>query len=151
MILHCLLIHQQVYNIPLLFSSNFDNCQQCKLNINAQKFKVLILSKSKQNLQYCFYINQSEVEVVHSYKYLGLIITSNGSLKSSVSTLANQARKAMFVMMKKAPYLNYPPPALMCKLFDALVAPVCEYACEWWGFQEKMTLSYCIVNFVRWC
>ena len=25
----------------------------------------------------------------------------------------------------------------MCKLFDALVAPVCEYACEWWGFQEK--------------
>ena len=83
---------------------------------------MLIFSKAKLKLQYCFYINQSEVEVVHSYKYLGLIITSNGSLKSSVSTLVNQARKAMFVLMKKAAYLNYPPPALMCKLFDALVA-----------------------------
>ena len=71
------------------------------------------------------------MEVVHSYKYLGLIITSNGSLKSSVSTLVNQARK---VLMKKAVYLNYPPPAL---IFDVLVAPVCEYACEWWGFQGK--------------
>ena len=112
-------------------------CHQWKLNINAQKSKVLIFSKAKLKLQYRFYINQSEVEVVHSYKYLGFIITSNGSLKSSVSTLVNQARKAMFVLMKKAAYLNYPPPALMCKLFDALVAPVCEYACEWWGFQEK--------------
>ena len=63
--------------------------------------------KAKLKLQYRFYINQSEVEVVHSYKYLGLIITSNGSLKSSVSTLVNQARKAMFVFMKKAAYLNY--------------------------------------------
>ena len=98
---------------------------------------MLIFSKAKLKLQYRFYINQSEVEVVHSYKYLGLIITSNGSLKSSVSTLVNQARKAMFVLMKKAAYLNYPPPALLCKLFDALVAPVCEYACEWWGFQGK--------------
>ena len=74
-------------------------CQQWKLNINAQKSKVLIFSKAKLKLQYRFYINQSEVEVVHSYKYLGLIITSNGSLKSSVSTLVNQAPKAMFVLL----------------------------------------------------
>ena len=49
-------------------------CHQWKLNINAQKSKVLIFSKAKLKLQYRFYINQSEVEVVHSYKYLGLII-----------------------------------------------------------------------------
>ena len=42
-------------------------CQQWKLNINAQKSKVLIFSKAKLKLQYYrFYINQSEVEVVHS-------------------------------------------------------------------------------------
>ena len=70
------------------------------------KIEMLIFSKAKLKLQYRFYINQSEVEVVYSYKYLGLIITSNGSLKSSVSTLVNQARKAMFVLMKKAAYLK---------------------------------------------
>ena len=33
-----------------------------------------------------------EFEIVSSLKYLGLVLESNGSLKSAISTLINQAR-----------------------------------------------------------
>ena len=98
----------------------------------------MIFSKSSTYLHqnFIYKINQTELEIVQCYKYLGFLLNAKGSLKLSVSTLAKQAQKAMYGLLKKIANLRYPPPVLMCKLFDAVVAPVCNYACELWGFQK---------------
>ena len=85
-------------------------------------------------LQYRFFINEEEIEIVTSIKYLGLVLKSNGSLKPAVATLANQAKKALFSLMQKVVYLDYPLPFLLLKLFDALITPVLEYGCQIWDY-----------------
>ena len=95
-------------------------CKVWQLSINAEKTKVMVCSKVSLSTQYRFYINDKEIEIVPSIKYLGLVLKSNGSLLPTISTLTNQARKSIFVLMKKLTYLDFPPPFLMCKLFDAL-------------------------------
>ena len=56
------------------------------------------------------------------------------SMLPTISTLTNQARKSIFVLMKKLTYLDFPPPFLMCKLFDALITPILES--QLWDFQS---------------
>ena len=102
--------------------------QEC---INA---KAMICSSVSLSEQYSFYINDKEIKIVQSIKYLGLVIKLNRSMIPAISTLTNQAKK-LFVLMKKIVYLEFPPPFLMCKLFDALITPILEYSCQLWDFQ----------------
>ena len=52
-------------------------------------------------------------------------------------TLYLLANKALFVLMKKITYLQYPraPLYLMYKLFEALIIPILEYGCQIRDFQ----------------
>ena len=71
----------------------------------------------------------------HQLSILGLVLKSNGLLLQAVSTLTHQARKSVFVLMKTITFLDFPPPFLMCKLFDTLITPILEYGCQIWNFQ----------------
>ena len=97
----------------------------------------MIYARVTQPLQYRFVINEEEVEIVTSIKYLGLVLKLNGSLKPAIATLANQAKKALFTLMQKVLYLDYPPPFLLLKLFDPLITPVLEYGCQIWGYMTS--------------
>ena len=97
------------------------------------KSKVMIFSKTSRTYStsnLTFFVGERKIEIVSSIKYLGLVLTSNGSMSSAISTLANQARKALFDLIKKTTYLHYPPPYLMCKCFDALITPILEYGSQ---------------------
>ena len=67
---------------------------------------------------------------VSSYKYLGIILSSNGSFKLAISTIAKQGSKALFSLFRTASQLSFPDPLLLFYLFDALVRPVLEYGNE---------------------
>ena len=109
-------------------------CQKWHIQVNFVKTKVLVFSRSRspgpQN--YTFAINQSIVETTNEYKYLGLLLCRNGTYKKAITTLAGQAKKALFCPMTKASRLYYPKPALLGHLFDSLVRPILEYAGEIW-------------------
>ncbi len=74
------------------------------------------------------------LEHVHEYKYLGVILVSNGLFKPAISALANQSNKALFSLMKVSTALSFPPPTVMCYLFDSLIKPITEYGAEIWGY-----------------
>ena len=72
-------------------------------------------------------------------------------MSSAISTLANQARKALFDLIKKTTYLHYPPPYLMCKCFDALITPILEYGSQIQTFSrgDSLKLKSSTENFVN--
>ncbi len=74
------------------------------------------------------------LEHVREYKYLGVILASNRSFKPAISALANQSNKALFSLMKVSSALSFPPPTVMCYLFDSLIKPIMEYGAEIWGY-----------------
>ena len=41
------------------------------------------------------------IEVTKSYRYLGIILTSNGGLKTAADTLAKQGQKSLFCLLKR--------------------------------------------------
>jgi len=67
------------------------------------------------------------------YKYLGLMFSSNGTFNHAPMTLANQANKALFLLIKQTIKLGHPNPNLLCKLYDTLLRQIHEYGSEIWG------------------
>ena len=63
-----------------------------------------------RNLQLThFNLNGHPIEIVKSYKYLGILLSDSSSLKPAyISTLANQVQKAMFSLLKKIRHLDVP-------------------------------------------
>ena len=111
-----------------------DYCITWALQNNLTKTKVIPFT-TRRSLRSPIHIllNGEEIEVVKEYKYLGLLLSANGSLKPAINTLAAQANKALFALMKSAARLKYPSPSLLAHLFDSLVSPIMEYACEVWA------------------
>ena len=111
-------------------------CDKWKLQINADKTKVIIFSKQKTRLDNInFSIGGSKIEIVEEFKYLGVTFTYNGNFTRCLTTLQTQANRAMFSVIKRARkdnFLIY----TQFDLFDKLVMPVMLYGCEIWGFKD---------------
>ena len=76
-------------------------------------------------------LNGVTISMATEYKYLGLLLPSNGSLKQTIDTLAAQANKATFSLMKTAMHLQHPKPSTLLHLFDALVRPITVGSCTY--------------------
>ena len=89
-------------------------------------------------------LNGVTISMATEYKYLGFLLPSNGSLKQAIDTLAAQANKATFSLMKTAMHLQHPKPSTLLHWFDALVRPITEYGCEAWSCYraEVMELTH---------
>ena len=63
-------------------------------------------------------------------------------------TLAGQAQKAIFKMMKYLYKFTFLSPRHKLELFDKLITPILNYGCEVWGFIqanaiERVHLQFC--------
>ena len=70
------------------------NCNKWKLKLNKTKTKVIVFRKGgllPRNLK--FYYDDTELEIVSSFSYLGIVFTSGGSFSTAQQTLAGQAQK----------------------------------------------------------
>ena len=66
-----------------------DYCEFWRLTLNQQKSKVLIFSKGKLP-NYSFELNNSTLEIVKEYKYLGILFSKNNSFLATKKQIAEQ-------------------------------------------------------------
>ena len=85
----------------------------------------MIFSKkmTEKNLFY-FYYGPNAVELVNSYKYLGVMFYFTGKFKESVANLSDKARKAYFALKSKLPYNNNLSEKSWLKLYNSMIAPI---------------------------
>jgi len=110
-------------------------CDNWKLEVNASKTKVVIFSKGKCKILPTFYFNRTKLDIVEDFSYLGIKFNYNGRLNKTTKHLSDQARKAMFSVLKKSRTL-FLDIDLQLHLFDTLVTPVLLYGCEVWGVND---------------
>ena len=77
------------------------------------------------------------LEIVPNYKYLGVIFRSVSRCDGNIfgdnyDHVANQARKAMYKILKDTKKIGMMPPVVALQLFDSLVLPILEYGSEIW-------------------
>ena len=104
-----------------------------KLEINVKKTKCMIFNKTGRLIHKKFYLGRSRIENVRTYKYLGLVITPSGEIKSALDDLRSRALKAYMSLKTKlgACFKEYVDDTI--SLFDTLVKPILLYGSDFWG------------------
>ena len=108
-------------------------CHKWQLVINIKKSKVIVFNPSGRvisGLKFC--IQGGNLEVVKTYSYLGIEMSTSGSFCVAKSNLTEKARKAMSPLYSIISQFNLP-----CKdslnLFHLLVKPISLYCSEVWA------------------
>ena len=107
----------------------------------------MIFGARKVN-HFSFYLGDTNLEIVNSYKYLGTFFTPTGSFLQARKHIATQANKAMHLLNMRINNLDLPVD-LQLKLFDNTILPILTYACEVWGFESCKLLEPIHNQFLR--
>ena len=134
---------QKQIDILKSFADNFDMC------VNMSKTKIIVFRKGgflaeKERWTY----GNELIEVVNSYKYLGMSFTTKLSLTQAVSDLAVKAKARTARILRCLFRLGEVPSSVFFQIFDAQITPVLMYGAEVWGFHqfseiEKVHLFAC--------
>ena len=125
-------------------------CQTWKLRVNIGKTKIVIFGKGRLRQGTTFYYENSTIEIVKKFKYLGVYLTNSGSLYSTIKYNSEQANKALTVPLRKISYLNLSVD-LQLDLFNTMIKPFIFYNSEIWGFNitkilERIQLRFFKIN-----
>ena len=91
-------------------------------------------------------MGNNDIEIIKEYKYLGVVFASTGSFLNAPKHIAEQAKKAMYLLFMQINNLNLPLD-LQLKLFDHTVMPILCYASEY----QNMMLHLFIYLFIYLC
>ena len=110
-------------------------CEKWKLKVNVSKTKIIIFG-SRKHLDRVYLYNKKQIEIVDYFKYLGVHFTPNGKFTECRKYVVNQARKAMYLILKKA-RIQKPPIDVQLDLFHSMVLPILLYSSEVWGIENN--------------
>ena len=105
------------------------------MEINATKSKVVIFCKNKRaftNLK--FYIYNKQIDIVTEIKYLKLLFSYTGNLKTATNYLYKKALKAYLRFYDIMQYNGDFTTNIYMKIFDMIVKPILTYNSEIWIF-----------------
>ena len=110
------------------------------MKVNVEKIKIVIFSNGRQPKNLSFTYDNSVIDIVQEFNYLGIYFSRNGTFKYCRKHLAEKATKAMYEVIKKGRKHGL---SISCQLdlFDKLVKPVLLYGCEIWGFVNNDILE----------
>ena len=116
------------------------------LTINSSKTKIMVFENGKHS-HLRIYLNGVELEVVNSFRYLGVELFINGNWSWAQKHIAQHATRALHRLYNIFKQITVPITEQL-KLFDSLVGSIMSYASESWGFHEapdieKYILSFC--------
>ena len=80
-------------------------CDDWCLTVNIQKTKIMVFNNAGRLSNVQFKLNNTVLECVHRYKYLGLTFCSSGSFMYAQEELYNTASKAYF-KLKRPPFIK---------------------------------------------
>ena len=124
-------------------------CATWGLNINISKTKVMIFENSRYHTYYDFYLNNIKLEVVSSFKYLGIYFFKNGNLHRTQKRIAEHANYALHNLFSLFSQIELTI-SEKCKLFDSLVGSILNYSAEIIGVYEAKNIELLHTKFCRW-
>jgi hypothetical protein len=80
-----------------------------------------------------FLIKGKQLEIVQSYKYLGITFRSSGTFSVNIKELYTKATRVYFTIRSQLLKGHILRPDIVIKLFNSMVKPITLYGCEIWG------------------
>ena len=135
---------QKQLDIPAKYSSDF------KLKVNIDKTKSRSFNKSGRLLKTeKFYYKGDMIEPTKHYKYLGILLDSNGKFNSAMDDVAKKGMTAPHSIYKLST-CNFISHETLIETFNSLIKPIVLFSSEIWGYEikpdcttEKSRLRFC--------
>ena len=128
--------------------TDLDNYYEtCHLKINTSKTKAMIFENG-QRTDHTFYIYNTAIEVVDSFKYLGIMLFKNGNWYRSQKSIAQHASFALYNLFSVFNDVDLPV-SRKCKLFDTLVGSILNFGAEIWGMHKASDIEAIHTKFLR--
>ena len=99
-------------------------CHEWKLKLNVNKTKIMIFEKGRPTYHH-FVLNNSVIEVVNSFKYLGVYFYKNISWKETQKQISQRASISLhnlFIVFNQTEL----PTSQKLKLFDSMILPILQ-------------------------
>ena len=104
--------------------------------------------KKGQPTTYDFYLNIIKLEVVSTFKYLGVYFYKPGNKLRIQKHIANHASFALHNLFSALNNVEIPT-TKKCNMFDALVSSILNYGCEVWAYHEVKDIEMVHTKFCR--
>ena len=109
-------------------------CRQWRMNVNLDKTKVVQFRRATCEVtKFKFMFNFEALEIVPSYRYLGMDINEHLDFSRSVSLLADAAGRALGSLVTKHRSVQGLPYETFTKVYKSTVVPVMDYPSGIWG------------------
>jgi hypothetical protein len=132
-----------------------DYVNKWNLEVNINKTNVVIFQKYGKKLKHDFYLGNSQISCSNTYNYLGITFENNCTFKQAAMDLKSKATKATFSLLSTLTSNNYMDIQLHLNLFDKIIKPISNYACEIWlpnqfpNIIKKEIKNYDVLPFER--
>ena len=123
-------------------------CTLWGLKTNTRKTKAMIFEKGRHT-HFDFYLDNVKLEMVTSFKYLGIHFFKNVNWYRTQQRLAQHASFALHKLFSLFSQMELTI-SKKCKLFDVLVGSVLNYGAEIWGNHEAKDIEILHTKFCRW-
>lgn len=108
------------------------------LTLNIPKTKVVVFVPPRKHVKAStthFVYKGEALDIVASFKYLGIELHGTQPFGSAAKRLAMSGSKALHALRRRCAELGISCPSLTIELFDSLVRPVLSYGAEVWATQ----------------
>ena len=125
-----------------------------KLEVNLAKTSIIVFRKGGHLSRHeRWTYGDVELEVVNSYKYLGIALTTKLSTTQAVADFIPKAKRKIITILKALRKINCTGWGVFSKIFDAQIQPALLYAAEIWGTGRVETVEkvhlFAIKRFLR--
>jgi Reverse transcriptase (RNA-dependent DNA polymerase)/Endonuclease-reverse transcriptase len=106
-----------------------DWCKNWHMKLNLEKCEFMQVSSKRDPVNTVYKLSDHQLARVHSYKYLGLHITSDLNWSNHVNYVTNKASRALYVTRVA---LSKSSSAVKATAYKTLVRPIVEYSSSVW-------------------
>ena len=128
-----LILSENEEGLKKMLKSMEDYCKVNELTLNTDKTKCMIFNKTGRLIRTHFRFNDTKLETVRSYKYLGFVITPSGEITTGLKDLGDRAMKAFFKIKTSMGTSFDRNIELTLKLLDTIIKPILLHASDFWG------------------
>jgi len=125
-------------------------CLKWDLLVNLKKSKVMVFRKKgrlKKNLKWTY--RGETIDIVSSYKYLGINLTSTGKFGAHLESQLAVAKLGLNTVYKSVFFIQSRRIDAYFKLFDAVSRAVLCYAAQVWGYQKFDVVEKLLRFFIK--
>ena len=108
-------------------------CTNNKLSVNTGKTECMIFNKTGRLIEDKFLFNSTTIKNVRKYKYLGILVTPSGEIKSGLEDLRIKSLKALMKMRSTLGHLFQQNMQNSIHLYNHMIKPILLYASDSWG------------------